>query len=55
MIARLKSPPLAGTGKVSHLICIPDASSSQTHDMSLQSAAWIAKYGTPVCHNVIIA
>ena len=55
LAARLKSPSLAGTGEASHLICILGASSSQTHDMSLQSAAWIAKYGTPVCHNVIIA
>ena len=55
MAARLKSQSLAGTGEASHLICIPGASSSQPHDMSLQSAVWIAEYGTLVFHKVIIA
>ena len=55
MAARLKSLSLAGTGEASHVICIPDASSSQNHDMSPQSVEWIAEYGTPMCHKVIIA
>ena len=54
-MAALLNTPLAGTGEASHLICIPGTSSSQNHDMSPQSVEWIAEYGTPMCHKVIIA
>ena len=54
-MAALLNTALEGTGEASHLICIPGASSSQIHDMSPQSVVWIAEYGTPMCHKVIIA